>query len=34
MNATTGDYRVTMRLNGEEIVGKISVREDPMLSNQ
>ena len=34
MTATTGDYRVTMRINGEEIVGKISVREDPMLSNQ
>lgn len=34
MNATTGDYRVTMRLNGAEIIGKISVREDPMLSDR
>ena len=34
MNATTGDYRVTMRVNGEEIVGKITVREDPMLDGQ
>ncbi len=34
MAATTGDYRVTLRVNGEELVGKISVREDPMLDGR
>ena len=34
MTATTGDYRVTLRVNGEEVVGKVSVREDPMMNGQ
>jgi photosystem II stability/assembly factor-like uncharacterized protein len=32
MTATTGEYRVTLRVNGQELIGKVSVREDPMLA--
>jgi hypothetical protein len=31
--ATPGDYRVTLRVNGMEVVGKINVRQDPMLDD-
>jgi hypothetical protein len=34
MMATTGDYRVTLTVNGQSYVGKITVREDPMLAGQ
>ncbi len=34
MMAPVGDHRVTLRVNGEEVVGKITVREDPMTTVQ
>ncbi|MGD8328521.1 MAG: hypothetical protein PVJ49_03740 [Acidobacteriota bacterium] len=34
MAASAGDYRVTLRVNGQDFVGKITVREDPMLAGQ